>query len=138
MLGIRAVRGLHGDSALGCEGTRTRARAVALAVVLGFALAQLPAVSARADLNSFLAGLNGLLTFPADPVMDAISPSPQIKGLPGKYTEHAVGFAGGICYGIYRAWLGAADVALAPLWIFPTLSPKPHWDLVPFYEVEYP
>ena len=115
-----------------------RARGAGVGLALALAAAQLPASAARADLNSFFAGLNGILTFPADPVMDAIHPSEQIAGLPGRYTENAVGFAGGICYGIYRAWLGTVDVALSPLWIFPTLSPPAHWNLFPFYEIEYP
>jgi hypothetical protein len=135
----RAIRSLReGSRRARSEGRVWRAFVAWLAVVFGTLIAGIPAAPARADVNSFLAGMNGLLTFPADPVMDAISPSPQIKGLPGKYTENAVGFAGGIFYGIYRAWVGAADIALAPFWIFPTLSPPPHWDLVPFYEVEYP
>ncbi len=114
------------------------ARSARIAIALATAAALgLPAAGARADVNSLLAGLNGLLTFPADPVMDAIEPSPQIQGLPGKYTEHVVGFGGGICFGIYRAWMGSLDVALSPLWIFPTLSPEPHWNLFPFYEIEY-
>ncbi len=127
---------------IGSEGRRaleTSGRRVAMMLVFAFALlgAWIPAAGARADLNSFFAGINGLLTFPADPVMDAMHPSEQIKGLPGTYSENAVGFAGGMLFGVYRAWMGSVDVALAPFWIFPTVSPPAHWNLFPFYEVEY-
>lgn len=78
--------------------------------------------------NQFLAGVTGLATFPADPVMDALEPSKQIQGLPGKYTENVVGFAGGFFHGLYRAWMGTLDIVLTPFFVFPTLSPQPNWN----------
>lgn len=130
------------QAGIASEGRCARGRAArragsALLFALALVGAWLPAAGARADLNSFFAGLNGLLTFPADPVMDAMQPSAQIQGLPGKYTENAVGFAGGILFGVYRAWMGSVDVVLSPFWIFPTVSPPAHWNLFPFYEIEY-
>lgn len=114
------------------------ARSALRALLLCGLAAWLPAAAARADgVNNFLAGVNGLLTFPADPVMDAIHPPKQIQGLPGRYTEHLVGFASGLGFGVYRAWMGYVDIALSPLWFLPTLSPQAHWDLLPFYEIQY-
>ena len=109
----------------------------ALAALL--AAAQALATPAGADgLNNLLAGLNGLLVAPADPVMEAIDPPAQMAKLPNAdVTKHLVGFFEGTAFMCYRVFMGAVDVALFPFWIFPTLSPKARWDLVPFYEIEW-
>jgi hypothetical protein len=89
-------------------------------------------------LNNVLAGFNGLLTAPADPVMSFIDPPSELEGLPGApETAHFVGFFQGIVMVPYRTVMGALDIAFAPLWVFPTLSPEPRFDLVPGYEIEY-
>ena len=89
-------------------------------------------------LNNVLAGFNGLLTAPADPVMSAIDPPGDFDGMWGApVTSHTLGFFQGVLLLPYRVVMGALDIAFAPFWVFPTLSPEARFDLVPGYEIEY-
>ncbi len=88
--------------------------------------------------NNVLAGLNGLATFLADPVMSAVDPPEEFEDLWGApVTSHAVGFFQGTFLMIYRATTGVADIAFAPFWVFPTLSPEGRYEIIPGYEIEY-
>ncbi len=108
-----------------------------LAALLALALAASAPAGAE-GLNNLFAGLNGLIVAPADPVADAIDPPSQLEKLPNPdVTKHVVGFFAGTAFMVYRTFMGAADVALFPFWLFPTLSPAARWDLVPFYEIEW-
>lgn len=88
--------------------------------------------------NNMLAGLNGLATFPADPVMSAVDPPEEFEDLWGApVTSHTAGFFQGTFLGIYRALMGLADIAFSPFWVFPTLSPEGRYEIIPGYEIEY-
>ena len=88
--------------------------------------------------NNVLAGLNGLATFPADPVMSAVDPPREFEDMWGApVTSHTLGFFQGTFLMLYRATMGVADIAFAPLWVFPTLSPEGRYEIIPGYEIEY-
>lgn len=88
--------------------------------------------------NNLLAGLNGLATFPADPVMSAVHPPESLDELWGApVTPHIVGFFQGTLLMVLRATMGAADIAFFPFWVFPTMSPEARYNIIPGYEIEY-
>jgi hypothetical protein len=68
--------------------------------------------------NTWMTGLNGILTCPADPVMAAIEMEP-----------HALGVVAGLAQMPYRAVMGALDLVLAPVPFLPMLSPEPRFKL---------
>jgi hypothetical protein len=83
--------------------------------------------------NTFLGGFNGILTFPADPVMFTIEGDEVFESLPKpSVTGRIVGFPAGLLQGIYRLTMGACDVALAVVPAMPMLSPLPRFELIPF------
>jgi hypothetical protein len=85
--------------------------------------------------NTFLAGANGLLTWPADPVMLTVQPTEEMLDMPGGVvTGRITGFFAGTLQGVYRLVTGAFDVALAPLTFFPMFSPEPRYKLIPGWE----
>ena len=87
--------------------------------------------------NVFLGGLNGVLTFPADPVMMAVDTPKTLLELPGgKVTGPFVGFFGGLLQGTYRVTTGALDMVFSPFRIFPTLSPLWRYKLFSGWEHE--
>ena len=86
--------------------------------------------------NTFLTGLNGVYTMPADPVMSTIEPLEEYRDLPGSVvTSHAFGLFQGTIMGLYRASMGVLDMVFAPL-PFVTLSPEPRYVGVPGFEYE--
>ena len=95
--------------------------------------------SANAEgVNNLLAGINGLVTFPADPVMATVEPPEEFDDLWGApVTSHTAGFFQGTFLMLYRATMGVLDIAFFPFWVFPTLSPEARFDLFPGYEIEY-
>jgi hypothetical protein len=100
-------------------------RRLAICLTLGASL--MWAAPAEANgWNNFRAGLQGILQFPADPVIHVWSPPEEfIEELPaGQFTGRILGLFSGTALGVYRAAMGVADVALSPLWIFPTMSPE--------------
>ena len=109
-----------------------------LAAVLASGLLAVP-TSARAEgFNGLMAGVNGLLTFPVDPIAELIVPSNDFDELPAPAVlGRVVGFLAGTLRGVSRAGWGTLDVALTPLWVVPTLSPKARFEIIPFYEVDY-
>jgi hypothetical protein len=85
--------------------------------------------------NTFLAGLNGVITWPADPVMLAINPTDDMRSLPGGVvTGPVVGFFAGTLQGVFRLFTGTLDVALCPLSFFPMFSIEPRYKLIPGWE----
>jgi hypothetical protein len=110
--------------------------------------------------NHFLGGLNGVITFPADPVMMTVDPPETLRELPGgKVTGPFLGFFAGMLQGVYRVTMGALDMALAPtlglafvpyrivervllrsdmdsLSMYPQLSPLWRYKLIPGWEHE--
>jgi hypothetical protein len=85
--------------------------------------------------NTFLGGANGILTWPADPVMLAVRPTDEMRDMPGGIvTGHVVGFFAGTLQGVYRLVNGVLDVALCPFSFFPMFSPEPRYQLIPGWE----
>lgn len=83
--------------------------------------------------NNAAAGLNGLVTFPADPVMLTVE-GDEVFGSP--VSGRVLGFGAGIMQGIYRAVMGVSDIALAIVPTMPMLSPVPRFKLLPFEHPE--
>jgi hypothetical protein len=107
-------------------------------IALAFVLVSGNAAPARsAGLEGLALGINGLLTFIADPIVEAVAPPEDFEDFPGNEVfRYPFGFISGTLLGTYRAFAGAVDVALTPLWIVPTLSPEPRFDLIPFRDLE--
>lgn len=85
--------------------------------------------------NRASVGVNGLLTFPADPVMFAIEGDDVFESLPAPaYTGRAVGFVAGTLQMPYRILMGTFDTVFC--WV-PKLymqSPVPRFSLMPWME----
>jgi hypothetical protein len=87
--------------------------------------------------TAFLGGSNGLITWPADPVMLTVNPTEEMLDMPGGVvTGRVVGFFAGTLQGIYRLTMGVLDVGLCPLRFFPVFSPEPRYKLIPGWEYE--
>lgn len=83
--------------------------------------------------NEFVGGLNGILTFPADPVAFTMEGDEVFSSLPAPaVTGRLVGFPAGLLQGIYRVMMGACDMALAVVPAMPMLSPVPRYKLLPY------
>jgi hypothetical protein len=100
-------------------------------------VAATPGSARSAGVDGLLMGINGVLTFPADPIVDMIFPPEDLEEVPG----HAVvGYPLGLVYGtglgLYRLTSGVIDILLTPLWVVPELSATPRFDVIPFYELE--
>jgi hypothetical protein len=96
-----------------------------------------PGSAQSAGLDGLLMGINGLLTFPADPIVDTIFPPEDFEELPGKAVlGYPLGFVYGTGLGLYRATTGVIDILLTPLWVVPELSATPRFDVIPFYDLE--
>jgi hypothetical protein len=81
-----------------------------------------------------LTGLNGIATAPADPVMATVD-TPKALDKAG-YARWPLGFASGALLMLYRTYLGAMDLVLAPIPAIPVLSPVPRYKLIPGFEHE--
>ena len=85
--------------------------------------------------NTFLAGVNGVITWPADPVMLAVRPTDEMRAMPGGVvTGPMVGFFAGTLQGVLRLVTGAFDVAFCPFSFFPMFSIEPRYKLIPGWE----
>ena len=85
--------------------------------------------------NTFLAGANGIITWPADPVMLAVRPTDEMRSMPGGVvTGPVTGFLAGTLQGVYRLVTGTLDIALCPLSFFPMFSPEPRYQVIPGWE----
>lgn len=111
-------------------------RAIVAAAAL-WIVASTPGSARSAGLDGFLNGVNGLVTWPADPICDAIIPPEDFQDFPG---NEVFGYPLGLLFGTglagYRVTTGLIDILLTPLWVVPELSPAPRFDVIPFYELE--
>ncbi len=107
-------------------------------VSLALLVALAAAPSARAEgIQNLVTGLNGILTFPADPVMQVYLPPEKLEDMPlYSVTGRIAGLFAGTLQGAHRALAGVYDVVLSPFVIFPVLSPQPRYELVPGIEYE--
>ncbi len=105
--------------------------------VVACALTLLVSTAAGAEgFNNLFAGINGLATFPADPVMGVVDPPDDFEDVPyAQVTGRVLGFGAGTVMMAYRATMAMLDIVFVPFWVFPTLSPEPRWELIS--EVEY-
>ncbi len=103
-----------------------------------FLLIMLAGGSAQAEgFKSLAAGVNGIATFLADPVIQAIEGPEEYEDEPyPKVLGPFYGFLAGTAKGFYRLIGGIYDVVLFPLWVAPTLSPPPRFDIIPGIEIE--
>lgn len=81
--------------------------------------------------NNFKGGLNGLITWPADPVMRTVDP-PEALAEWWPPFNYLTSFLAGTLEGIYRLTMGACDIVFTPIPRMPMLSPLPRYKLVPF------
>jgi hypothetical protein len=86
--------------------------------------------------NTFLTGVNGVVTTPADPVMGVVNPSDEYETVPltpvlGRF----LGMIQGTVLGVYRVSTGVLDMLFAPLPMV-TLSPEPRYTVVPGFEYD--
>jgi hypothetical protein len=87
--------------------------------------------------NNLKAGVNGILTFPADPVALTITPPEKLEDMPGyPVTGRVVGLVAGTLLGGFRLLAGVYDVGTFPFWVLPTFSPEPRFELIPGIEME--
>lgn len=85
----------------------------------------------------YLVALNSLVTFPADPVMGAVTPREEFNELPlAVATKYPVGFLQGSMLSVFRATMGTFDILFAPLTPMKMLSPEPRYMIFP--DVEHP
>lgn len=114
-----------------------RRMASTLGLIVALAITTLWATPAEANgWKNIRAGLQGIIQAPADPVIHIVTPPEDfIDELPaGQVTGRILGIFSGTALGVYRIAMGATDVALSPLWIFPTMSPEARWN---WLDVEY-
>ena len=70
--------------------------------------------------------------------MAAVDPPEEFEDMWGApVTSHTLGFFQGTFLMVYRATMGLVDIAFAPFWVFPTLSPEARYEIIPGYEIEY-
>ncbi len=105
---------------------------------LAAALLALAAVPAAADLAEYgsnvtakaRTGLNGIVTFPADPVMATTSPRKEFSEMPGGVAlQYPMGLMQGAVLGAWRAASGAWDLAFCWFTSMEPVSPEPRYDV---------
>ena len=109
---------------------RQLARCTALAAA--FSLVALVGTPAHADLENLKAGINSMITAPADPIMSTVSPDTEFNKLPfASVTKWPVGFGQGSILMFYRATTGVLDILFAAATPMRMLSPEPRYLLFP-------
>ena len=85
--------------------------------------------------NRALAGLNGLITWPADPVMMVVHVSEAFEDVPlAAVTGRFLGLGGGLLLGVHRLTMGVLDIVFQPVPYMPMLSPVPRYKAIPWFE----
>ena len=89
-------------------------------------------ITELSEANRALAGLNGFITWPADPVMMVIHVSEAFEDAPlAPVTGRFLGLGGGLLLGVYRLTMGVLDIAFQPVPFMPMLSPVPRYKVIP-------
>ena len=84
--------------------------------------------------NRALGGLNGIITWPADPVMMVVHVSEAFEDAPlAPVTGRFLGLGGGLMLGVYRFTMGVLDIVFQPIPFMPTLSPVPRYKVIPWF-----
>ena len=84
------------------------------------------------EANRALAGLNGLITWPADPVMMVVHVSEAFEEAPlAPVTGRLLGLGGGLLLGVFRLTMGVLDIVFQPIPYMPMLSPVPRYKVIP-------
>jgi len=85
--------------------------------------------------NKAAAGLNNLLTWPADPVISAIEGDEVFSSAwQPQVTGRILGFLAGSLLAPYRLVMGSFDFVTSPLApVMPMVGPAPRFKLVPHY-----
>ncbi len=84
------------------------------------------------EANRALGGLNGIITWPADPVMLVVHVSEAFEDAPfAPVTGRFLGLGGGLMLGVYRLTMGIFDIVFQPIPFMPTLSPVPRYKVIP-------
>lgn len=118
-----------------------RARFVfSVSLLLGLAAA-LPARAGAVEIaKNFAYGINGIVTAPADPVIQVVIPPEKLEDMPlFPVTGRILGLFGGTLQMIHRLAAGVYDIPFAPLAGAvepPLFSPPPRWALLPGVETE--
>lgn len=87
--------------------------------------------------NNLLAGINGLIAAPLDPVLMFVDPPENMEELPGvPVTNRIVGLGAGVLMMVYRVGVAVLDIVLFPFWVFETFSPEPPFPAIPNVEYE--
>ena len=108
-----------------------------LAIGLTLGVAMLWAAPAEANgWNNLRAGTQGIIQSPVDVLWYVfVPPEDWVDELPGgSVTARIFGLPAGTALGVYRILMGATDIALFPLWVFPAMSPEARWN---WFGVEY-
>ncbi len=83
------------------------------------------------EANRALGGLNGIITWPADPVMMVVHVSEAFEDAPlTPVTGRFLGLGGGLLLGVYRLTLGVLDIVFQPVPYMPMLSPVPRYKVI--------
>ncbi len=86
------------------------------------------------EANRALGGLNGIITWPADPVMMVVHVSEAFEDAPlAPVTGRFLGLGGGLMLGVYRFTMGVLDIVFQPIPFMPTLSPVPRYKVIPWF-----
>jgi hypothetical protein len=117
---------------------RTWLMKAVLSLALGLCALGLAQPAQANGWNNFNAGLNSVLTAPADPLIRIVAPPSELQELPfAIVTSRIAGFITGSFLALFKVGAGTLDIALAPVWLAPTLSPRPAFEIIPWHDVEY-
>lgn len=81
--------------------------------------------------NNFRGGLNGFITWPADPVMRTVEAPDMFPDWWPPF-NYMTAFLAGTFEGVYRLVMGTMDIVFTPVPKMPMLSPVQRYEVVPF------
>lgn len=81
--------------------------------------------------NNFKGGLNGFITWPADPVMRTVNAKEMFPDWWPPF-NYVTAFFAGTLEGVYRLVMGTVDMVFTPIPAMSMLSPVQRYEVVPF------